>query len=133
MLMRVLDALAELRRDLQSARQRHLLGPRESPLEVFTREVFHREIRPPFVLSQVVDRDDVLVGELRGGARFAEEALAHLGVVHVGCGYELQRDDPLQDGIVRAVHDAHAAVSELLVKLIPPEGFHRVSPSPPAS
>ena len=59
-------------------------------------QVLHGEIGLPLVLAEVVDRDDVLVRELTGGAGFAKESLAKFGVLVDRRGDDLDRDDPLR-------------------------------------
>ncbi|MFO0748492.1 MAG: hypothetical protein U1F43_22930 [Myxococcota bacterium] len=68
-------------------------------------------------------RGHVRVGEPRGRARLAQEALAH-GVVGrgliagaAGDAQHLQRDVALEVGVARAIDDAHAAGTDDLGQL----------------
>src|SRR5579862_3234509 len=53
-------------------RHKRPFGPGEPLLQVLAVEEFHRKVRVSFVFAEVVDGDDVLVGELGGGARFPQ-------------------------------------------------------------
>ncbi len=54
----------------------------------------------------------------RGTTRFAQEAYAHLVVVHRVVGEQLQRDIAIQAVVARLVHHAHAALSDLALDSI---------------
>ena len=86
--------------------------------QILSLEVLHREIRLALVLAEVVDRDDVLVRELAGGARLAEESLAELGVLIDRRRDDLDGDDPLEQRVAGAIHDTHATLAEFFEKLV---------------
>ena len=87
----VLEALADLDREIDFPRQAHLLGPRSRRCRSSPSQVLHRQVGLPLVLAEIVDRDDVLVRQLTGGARLAKEALAHLRVRFDGARDDLDR------------------------------------------
>ena len=96
------QAIADLAGDLELAPQAHRLLAREAVLQILAGQELHREVRLSLVLAEVVDGDDVPVRELAGRARFAEEALAQLGVVLDGGADDLQGDLALEQRVVGA-------------------------------
>ena len=76
-------------------------------------EVLHHHVDDAVLgLAEVGDVDDVLVVDLIGGARFAEEALAQALVLGQRRVEELERDVAADELMARAVHRAHAADAE---------------------
>jgi hypothetical protein len=73
------------------------------------------------VLADVVDRDDIGVTEDAGGAGLAREAVAKLGSI-VARPEQLDGDVAADPGISRAVQGTHAALSDQVDDLVPPEG-----------
>ena len=79
-------------------------------------EVLHHHVDDAvFGLAEVGDVDDVLVVDLVGGARLAEEALAQPLVLGQRRVQELERDVATDELVARAVHRAHAARAEQLL------------------
>ncbi len=75
----------------------------------------HGDEEPAVVrLVDVVDGADVRVIERRRGARLLDEALLGVLVPRQLGGEELEGDGPLEAGVLGAVHDTHAALTELL-------------------
>ncbi len=92
-------------------------------LQVLTFEVFHGEERLPLVVPEIVDGDDVLVGELAGGAGFAKETLADF-LTRFEVGDELDGDHALEQRVEGAVDDTHAALTELFDELVASNRVH---------
>ena len=122
--VRVFEAFADFRSHLQLAAQAHPLGVRHPRRQVLPREVLHGEVRLALVLSEVVDRDDVLVRQLAGSPGLAKEALARFRVGVNRHRDDLDGDDPLEQRVEGAVDDSHAALSELLEELVATDGRH---------
>ncbi len=82
----------------------HVLGKRDPG------HVFHDDVRRPLLLAAVVDRHDARVGHAPCRRRLATKAFddpgCHLGLQERSLD-RLQRDDSVDAGIVRLVHDAH--------------------------
>ena len=79
------------------------------------RDVLHHDVRPPLVLADVEDRDDVRrIGEPRSREGLACEAAADALVVREVLGEHLDRDRSAEDAILRSVHLAHAAPRDVL-------------------
>jgi len=76
------------------------------------------------VLAKVVDRDDVLVRQLARGSGLTEEPLAAFSVFFDRRRDHLDGDDPLQQGILRAVDDSHATLAKLFEELIAADRRH---------
>jgi hypothetical protein len=72
--------------------------------------VFHRHERLMLVLAGVVDGDDVVVAQVAGGTRFAQESLNQLVLEQIT--QHLDREEPIEVGVARQVDGAHAAVAE---------------------
>ena len=122
--MRVLQPLADLAGYFQLAAQAHARRVRHPRRQILAREVLHGEVGLSVVLAEVMDRDDVLVRELAGGAGLAEEPFAALGVLFDGRRDHLDRDDPLQEGILGPIHHSHATLAELFEEVIAADCRH---------
>jgi hypothetical protein len=96
-------------------RQRPLGGDQVG--EGLALDVFHDDVRDPVQLDDVVDRDDVGVGEAPGGRRLLMDALPQLGVLFRSESEipadGLDGDLPVELGIVSPVDDPHRASTEL--------------------
>jgi hypothetical protein len=83
-----------------------------------------------FGVADLVDGDDVGMGEPAGGLGFALEALLHVAALgFVGDVVEfdgLEGDVAADDGVEAAVDDAHAAAAELLTHFVGAELQHMV-------
>ena len=78
----------------------------------------HRDERPALEDAELVDRDDVGVGQPAGGARLALEALAHLLVVEA-LAEELDGDGAIEGRVPGQIHVAHpAALDEALDRVL---------------
>ena len=101
---------------MRSAR-RSSIGPvLDLVLERVALEVLHHHVDDAVLgLAEVGDVDDVLVVDLVGGARLAEEALAQALVLRQRRVEELERDVAADELVARAVHRAHAAHAEQLL------------------
>ena len=110
-LVRGADRVRERNRQRQQPVQRQAaLGDdisQRSPVDQF-----QRQEGDAVDLLNRVDRDDVGMIELGGGARLALEALPAVGVAGQFAGQHLQRDAPLELGVFGEVHLAHAALAE---------------------
>ena len=72
----------------------------------------------PVVLAAVDDGDDVRVRERRDGARLAPEPLDVVVVGAVLLVEDLERDLPVQQPVVSAVHARHSARADELLELV---------------
>src|SRR6185436_914451 len=90
-------------------RQRAFLEP---GLQRFALEQLHHEVGGTLVLADVVQRADVLVGELGDRARLPIEALAELRVDRQRGGEDLDGDGTIEAGVAGAIDLAHAARAE---------------------
>ena len=86
--------------------------------------ILHLDILPAFPLADAVDCDYVRMAERCGCPRFAGEALDRVGQLldHVE-RQDLQDAVPLERQMLRLVHRAHAALSELLDNSVLPNGL----------
>ena len=83
----------------------------------------HRDVGDAVVLARRVHRDHVRMLDARRGARLAQEPLADVVVVEQLRRDHLQRDDPLELELDRAVDHAHPAATDQ--RLDPVAGHHR--------
>ena len=83
------------------------------------------------VLARVVDLHDVGMGEPRGEARLAHEAVAEDPVVREVAGEHLDRYPPLELVVPGEVHNGHAAAPEHVRNPVAParKGLRAQSPS----
>lgn len=106
-------------RRLQAATGAHVRGEDLAPVapvlpaaQRHALHVLHREVHAVAVGSDLVDHDDVLVGELGHALRLAEEPLARR-LVRVAVGMQdLDGDVTTEDGVAREQDDPHAAGAE---------------------
>ena len=77
-------------------------------------DVFHRDAARWLLVHEIVNADDVLVGELETAPRLALQVAQHRAVVNDQFGQKLQRDIALQFVIARQPDHAHAAAAERL-------------------
>ena len=81
--------------------------------QVLALQELHHHVQPVlFVAAEVVDADDVFVGEIAGRAGFGEEAGFGLLVLAGGVGEDLDRDGTADHGVHGAIHVGHAAAEE---------------------
>src|SRR5205085_2682251 len=107
--------------DIDGAIDIDLSGTRDFGGERAAFDEFHREVVPRAVTAGIVEGHDVRVQQRSGGLRLAlEESRARTG--HRGRlfrrghrigGEHLQRDDPPDGRILRAIDHAHRALSDL--------------------
>ena len=80
------------------------------------------------MLAVVVDRDDVLVAEIAGGAGLASEAGQQGGIAERG--EQFDGDVPVHHRVVGAIDDAEPAASDLAQDLVSADSIrHSVSSS----
>ena len=107
----VVERLGDLRPDVEDVAEAERAFAQELP-QVRAGQDRHDEEERPLVPAEVVDRDDAGVVHLRDDLGLALEAL--LGVLREVPGRDqLDRDLAVQDGVLRAVDDAHPAAAEL--------------------
>ncbi len=117
-LVGVSQAFGDLRHHPELVFERHPLAASDPGLEVFALDELHDHVGAPILLSELEDRDDVLVGELPRGARLAEEPGPHLGRgVEVG-RHGLDGHDALHERIPSPVDDTHGPLADLLQDLV---------------
>ena len=119
-LVRVVQAVGDLREDRQIPRERHVDA---LPHEVGQRhavEQLHHDVDVAGVFLQLVDRDDVGVIQAGGRARFDVETLAAFFAVDHRRDHLLERDGPIEHRIVGLVDQAHPALAEGRDDLVAP-------------
>ena len=112
LLVRRVQARAELARDLDGLVDGETPDPLEERREVFAVDVLHREEMAPFDLADVVDAADVRVRDLPREPDLRMEAREEALVGRDGLGQELQGDRLPELQVVGAIDLAHAALSE---------------------
>jgi hypothetical protein len=63
------------------------------------------------VLAEIVNRQDVGMIERRDGLRLLLESAQSLRIARERCGQNFDGDIPVETGVARAIHLAHAAGS----------------------
>ena len=106
-----IEGVRDLNRDLQRLvdRQRPFLQPVG---ERFALEILHDEKRRAVVLSYVVERADMRVGQLRDGSRFPVQPALELRVRSERSAQDLDGDGPVEPRVARLVDFAHAPRAE---------------------
>jgi hypothetical protein len=106
--MRVVERTGDLAHDPQ--RGVRVLGDERGGRAGAARLVFHRHVRGARVLADVEDRDDVRMAQVRGDARFAQEAPCRARVLREGRRQHLQRDLARERLLHGEVHQRHSAL-----------------------
>ena len=107
----VVERLGDLRPDVEDVAEAERTFAQERP-QVRAGQDRHDEKESPLVPAEVVDRDDGRVVHLRDDLGLSLESL--LGVLREVPGRDqLDRDLAVQDGVLRAVDDAHPAAPQL--------------------
>jgi hypothetical protein len=104
-----MQPLGRLPHDADFLQQREGLLARDHLRQVLPFEQFHGDKRPPFVLAELVDGDDVPVPEIAGRAGFHAEPADQLLAL---AGEHLDRDRPVHGGVVGAIHAAERPLSD---------------------
>ena len=118
LLVRGGEALRDLLRDLDRARERQRAGRAQHLRQRLALDERHRQVLDAVDLAEVVNADDVLVGDLAREHELALEALLELlrgGRIRLrGRADHLDRDRDAELVIERLVDGAHAAGAEQL-------------------
>src|SRR4051812_14375331 len=111
LLMTIVEGIRELYGNFDRAwnRERGRLDLKEAALDVF-----HDDVAIGSVDADVVDADDVWVGERRCRAGLAQEVLRAVRRALRDGSHDLNRDRPIQQLVVAPVEGPHAAVARLL-------------------
>ena len=117
-------------RDRPPAGERSVLG--EERTEVPALDQAHVEEQPAVDLAVVVDRDDVRLPEPRDELGLGPEPGLELLVRGEPGRQPLHRHQSLVDGVVRAVHLAHAAPADQLLEAVGAEPLLRHGRSSPS-
>jgi hypothetical protein len=111
------ERLADLAQDVDDPARRKRPFLADEAIQVEAVEVLHHVIEGAFRRAAVVvDRDRVRVVESRGQLRLALEAFEPLGA-GASRGKELDRGAAAKHLVLGAVHDAHAALADLLISV----------------
>ena len=126
--VRVIDRLGDLRDHVRDLVIGELGLLHHQRFQVLALDVLHRDEGDPGlrVFPDVVDRDDVGMGQDPGGLGLPQEPLAKLArfrvvVAHAGSADGLDGDHPPDDRILGEVHDAHRTLAELAQDLVTAE------------
>jgi hypothetical protein len=122
--VREVESLADFDRDVDAPTQAHSLRRLHPREEILPLEILHREVGLTLVFAEVVDRNDVLVRELTGRSRLAEEAFAELLVLVDRRRDYLDRDDAVEERVACAIHRSHAALAQFFNKFVTTDGLH---------
>ena len=109
--MRVGETVERLRAQLRGEIRRHRTHPVGESLQGLAVDEFHHHHEDSVLLTQLVQRRDRRMVQLREGDRFGPEALQRFGLGHVPV-QDFDRDLALQRIVDGAVDGAHAAASE---------------------
>ena len=98
---------------------------RHPPLEILAVEVLHREVGLPLVLAEIVNGDDVRCDSWPAARASRKKRSRSSGFGFDRGGDDLDRDDALEQRVEGAVHDAHAALAELVAQFVAADAFHQ--------
>ena len=112
--------------DLQRALHRQLALGGEKLMQVLSLDIRHGDELHSGGLAQVVNAQDVLVGNFAGQQQFLLEALLHRGVQRQAGTDQLERHGSVQFLVPGLVNRAHAALSKHAVDAIAGAEIHLV-------
>ena len=102
------EGVRDLGDDPHRRSHREAAAPVDQLLQGGAVDEAHRDVEAPVLLAAAVDGEDVGVLQRRGASRLGPEALAEALVLRDRRGDHLERDEPAQLDVDRAVHDSHA-------------------------
>ena len=108
----VVEGVRDLGADAPGLRKAEACALAHARRQRFALHVTHHEVQHSVRLTEAVERDDVRVGEARGGAGLAAEALAARSVLAPVQEQYLDRDQPFESGVAGQVHGAHPAPAQ---------------------
>ncbi|MEJ2190107.1 MAG: hypothetical protein P8Y93_11990 [Acidobacteriota bacterium] len=115
------EAGSHIAGDFHDPLDRHPAFPQAIP-EVLPFEKLHDRKGDTILVPEVIDGENVRVGEPGDGAGFSFEAFDLPGIGGGGFAEDLDRDLAFEPGVHGAVDDAHAALAQSVEDLISPEG-----------
>ena len=89
-------------------------------------EVLHRDVGHPRVLEVVEHGDHVRVHERAREPRLADEAPREVRIRGMEGRQLLERDEAIEVGLAREIHDRHPAPAELAQDSVAPNGPHQL-------
>jgi hypothetical protein len=113
------ERACHLQRHFQRLVHRHRSGPFEELLQVLALDVFEDDVLPAGVLAPIDDRDDVRVAQLGDRSGLAPEPLDVLLVCREMRVENLDRDDAVEQTVMRLEDAGHAALADQLEDLEP--------------
>ncbi len=122
--MGVVEPLGDLRQDVDQPVVAERLGTLQQLLEIRPLDELHGNETDPLaaLVDDVVDGDDVWMGEDPRTLCFAHESAAELRVLLILGGESdaegLQRDLTADERVARQVDDSHGALADLLEDLV---------------
>ena len=121
-LVRVAEPRAQLEDQFQPADQAQRRPAADDLAERLTVDVLHRDERLALVLADVVDGDDVGMGQARRRTGFAGEPLLDLVVED---RQDLDRDGPIEHRIAGQVEQPHAAFAKAIQDFVPADSLRK--------
>ena len=112
------QAVRELQRRREGLLDRQPAALAQDLAQVDALHVLHRDVAQALVLAVLVDAADVLVADAPGQLDLGLEAPGDLGIARDLRPQHLDRDVLVEQPVVGAVDDAHAALAELLLDLV---------------
>jgi len=106
------ERLAHLDQHVEHTARRDRAAPAHDLFQCVAVDELHRDVVTAVLLARVVDGHDVRMIELRGALGLAKEVLERLRILLQCVGQHLVRDEPVENGVLRLVDDAHSAAPE---------------------
>ncbi len=122
--MRIGERVGHLHAERQDALIGHAALRLEHLVERPAGDQLHRDIGDAIGLADVVDRRDIGMAERAGRGRLAQEAAPDFGIAAIFRLERLDRDDPVDPGVVRAEHLRHRAFADARVDPVAAEHRH---------
>ncbi len=121
-LVRVAEAGAQLEDQFEAANQAQRRSAADDLAERLAIDVLHRDERLSLVLADIVDGDDVGMGQTRRGAGFPGEPLLDLVVED---RQDLERNGPIEDRIAGQIQQPHAALAQAIKDFVPADSLRQ--------
>src|SRR5579875_3551573 len=88
--------------------------------EVSPRDIFHHDVAGLAILSDIVDADDIRMGQSRGRLRLSLEPGQKVGISAELVAQNLDRYRPVEQQVVPSVDDRHATFADRLIETVAP-------------
>lgn len=116
--MRIGERAAHLVGTIQSFRKRELDAAIHQRTKIFAGKIFHYDVWLTVRFADIVDNSDIIVGKSSGSSCFAIEPLLDFRVFKGQFRNDLDRNLPINHGVISAIDHSHSASAQLFADFV---------------